>query len=122
MEHLPECPTDGVRCSDGSLHGPFEAENSGRCLQCGGVCICGALRACEQRVIAQSDREWAEQTVISDGLIFEDGWSEGYESALDLVEVVIQHHHPRCLEEDACGLCAEWDEIYEGVNKLREAK
>ena len=81
MEHLPECPTDGVRCSDGSLHGPFEAENSGRCLRCGGVCICGALRACEQRVM-QDAKEWEANAYII-------GLKVGTNKALDAAEQTV---------------------------------
>ena len=123
MAHLPECELSNNRIHCQGAYGWFSEHFSGenRCTNCGANCICGALQACEQRVIAQNDKEWAELSSISDGFIFEDGWREGYESALDLVEVVIQHHHPRC-PEFACELCSEWDEIYEGVNKLREAK
>ncbi len=112
MEHLPEC-----------IYKPEYWDVKQSIRWSGKQCICSALRACEQRVIAQNDREWAEQTSISDGLIFEDGWSEGYESALDLVEVVI--FALDTIEDEANGYSypdRTTREIVDAINKLREEK
>ena len=52
-EHLPECPILQPCCDDleNPEHG-FCGNFVYRCLHCMAECICDALRACEQRVIA----------------------------------------------------------------------
>ena len=52
-EHLPECPILKPCCDDEEFpeHG-FCGNFVGRCLHCMAECICDALHACEQRVIA----------------------------------------------------------------------
>ena len=52
-EHLPECPILKPCCGDQEFpeHG-FCGNYVGRCLHCMAECICEALRACEDRVIA----------------------------------------------------------------------
>ena len=53
-EHLPECPILKPCCDDEEWpeHGFCGNAIGGRCLHCMAECICDALRACEQRMIA----------------------------------------------------------------------
>ena len=53
-EHLPECPILKPCCDDEEWpeHGFCGNFVGGRCLHCMAECICDALRACEQRMLA----------------------------------------------------------------------
>ena len=53
-EHLPECPILKPCCDDEEWpeHGFCGNAIGGRCLHCMAECICDALRACEQRMLA----------------------------------------------------------------------
>lgn len=53
-EHLTECPILKPCCDDEEFpeHGFCGNFVGGRCLHCMAECICDALRACEQRMLA----------------------------------------------------------------------
>ena len=53
-EHLTECPILKPCCDDEEWpeHGFCGNAIGGRCLHCMAECICDALRACEQRMLA----------------------------------------------------------------------
>jgi len=54
-------------------------------------CICDELRACEERVTNQSNREWAEISVADEARI----WSEALDAAREAVEAMDLHGcHP----------------------------